>query len=281
MENPLSGFIRDLLPVLVVYRCPLPQSSTWQSIIEESERLGVTLDLMIYDNSPVAQILPLTSNNIYYRHDQINSGVSKAYNEGFQLAQRLNKKWLLLLDQDSLFPSGWMEWYAKASQNDDQILIAPIVSSGKKIISPFNYWLCLGRSSKAVFPGIKSLKTNYAINSGLLIPTLLFAKAGGYDDSVPLDFSDFVFMHKLKKMDAQLDVIALSLEHHLSSHQYEESEKAKERFHLYCIGSKRFARYTGQSILHFLVTIVRGLRLGIRYRTPEFVKISLRTWVIA
>jgi len=281
LKNPSSGFVQDFLAVLVVYRCPLSQSSTWQSISEESERLGLVIDLMIYDNSPVAQAIPTTSNKIYYQHNEINAGVSKAYNEGFQLAQRLSKKWLLLLDQDSSLPAGWIELYAEAAQYDNQNLIAPIVHCGDEIISPFNYWLCVGRSPKTMSTGTKSLKNSYAINSGLLVPTQLFEKVGGYDELVRLDFSDFVFMHKLKKVKAQLRVINLHLESQLSSHQYEERERAQERFHPYCIGSRRFAHYTHQPFFHFFVTLFRALKLGAHYQTFEFIKISLRVWVIA
>ncbi len=281
MKSALHDFITDFLPVLVVYRCPLSQSPTWRSIIDESKRLGVTIDLMIYDNSPLAQALPETSINIHYQHDQTNSGVSKAYNEGFHLAQRLKKKWLLLLDQDSSFSPGWLELYASAAGDDNQNVIAPIVISGKKITSPFNYWLCLGSSSKTMTPGIKSLENNYAINSGLLIPTQLFEKAEGYDELIPLDFSDFAFMHKLKKLKAQLNVMNLRLKHQLSSQQKRESNKAKERFHLYCIGNKRFIQYTHQPLFHSLVAIFRALKLGIQYRTSGFIKILLRSWATA
>ena len=41
---------------------------------------------------------------IHYISDPTNPGVSKAYNVGFELARQLNKKWLLLLDQDTVFP---------------------------------------------------------------------------------------------------------------------------------------------------------------------------------
>lgn len=281
MKNPLPGFVQDFLVVLVVYRCPLSQSSTWQSITEESERLGLAIDLMIYDNSPVAQIIPTTSNKVYYQHNEINAGVSKAYNEGFQLAQQLSKKWLLLLDQDSSLPAGWIDLYAGAAQHENQNPIAPIVHCGDKLISPFNYWLCVGRSPKTMSTGTKSLKNSYAINSGLLVPTQLFEKVGGYDELVRLDFSDFVFLHKLKKVKAQLRVIDLHLESQLSSHQYEEREGAQGRFHLYCIGSRRFAHYTHQPFFHFFVALFRALKFGARYQTFEFIKISLRAWAIA
>jgi rhamnosyltransferase len=266
-----------------VYDCPLSQSSTWQSLSETSKRIGATFDLMIYDNSPTTQLLPATSINIHYRHNGTNVGVSKAYNEGFKLALRLKKKWLLLLDQDSSFPPRWMEFYAKtiAEDNADQKVIAPIVASGRKIISPFNYWICLGRSPKTMISGIKSPKNHYVINSGLLISTSLFEKAGGYDERIPMDFSDFAFMHKLKALNIQLNVIGLPLNHNLSSLQRSENDKDQVRFQSYCIGSKRFAEYTHRSGIHFLVCIFRGIKFGIYYRTFGFIKIVLRSWATA
>jgi len=275
LRTALQDFINDFLPVLVIYQCPLSQSTTWQSATTESQRLGVTFDLLIYDNSTIPQLLPETSLTLHYVHDPANPGVSKAYNKGFQLAQQLNKKWLLFFDHDTSFPPGWIEVYAAAARFDHQNAIAPIVYSSKKIISPFNYWMCLGRSPKSMTPGIKSMNSFFAINSGLLVSTQLFSSAGGYDALIPMDFCDFAFMHRLKKINTLLNVIDLHVTHQLSSHQRDKIEKARERFKLYWIGSKRFGGYTNQPFLHFLVAIIRAVKLGVRYRTTGFLKIVL------
>ena len=50
------------------------------------------LNILVYDNSKKSQNYP---ENIYYIHDSSNSGVSRAYNKGIELAKKMNKKYCL------------------------------------------------------------------------------------------------------------------------------------------------------------------------------------------
>ena len=281
MSKAIETFLEEALVILVIYRCAPEKSAAWGSLVQESTEQKATIDLFVYDNSPEPQHFPRAPFiNIQYTHNAQNPGVSKAYNEGCSLARRKKKKWLLLVDQDTSFEAGWLEKYVKNTAEETKTLIkVPILLSGSFIISPFRYWLTKGVISRRVKPGMYSLHRYFALNSGLLIDREIFESVGGYDESIPLDFSDFAFMNKLKKNKHPLSVIDLHGHHRLSSIAKQDEDTAKLRFKQYCLGSKRLALYTRQSLLHFFLGGMRAIRLGIQYRSLNFIAILIQSWV--
>jgi hypothetical protein len=184
-----------------------------------------------------------------------------------------------LLDQDTSFPPGWLAVYFHNTVEEDPASIrVPILLSDSIIISPFRYWLTKGVPSRRVEPGVYSLHRFFAINSGLLIDRNVFESVGGYDEAIPLDFSDFAFMDKLKKNKYSLKVMELYGQHRLSSMAMPDENTAQQRFKHYCLGSKRLTAYTGQSFLHFFLGGGRAIRLGIQYRSWSFITILIQSW---
>jgi rhamnosyltransferase len=276
-----KDFLEETLVILVIYRCVPEKSTTWSSLVREAARVEATIHVFVYDNSPEPQhFSPSPFIRMEYKHNPDNPGVSKAYNEGCAVARGKAKKWLLLLDQDTSFPTGWLAAYFHNTVEEPLSLIrAPILSSGSFIISPFLYWLTKGVPSRRVEPGVYSLHRYFAVNSGLLIDRNVFESVGGYDEAIPLDFSDFAFMNKLKKDKYRLNVIELQGQHRLSSISKMDESNAKQRFNQYCLGSKQLTAYTRQSILHFFLGGARAIRLGIQYRSLNFVAILIQSWV--
>jgi glycosyltransferase involved in cell wall biosynthesis len=214
-----------------------------------------------------------------YKYNPDNPGVSKAYNEGCTLARGKEKKWLLLLDQDTAFEAGWLGTYFRNTMEGPPAFIkVPILLSDAVIVSPFRYWLTKGVPSRRVDPGVHSLQRYFAINSGLLIDREVFESVGGYDETIPLDFSDFAFMNKLKKNRYRLSVMALRGRHRLSSIEKPDENTAKQRFKQYCLGSKRLTPYTRQPLLHFLLGGGRAIQSGIQYRSLDFISILFQSW---
>ena len=281
MRKTIKDFLKETLVIMVVYRCPPEKSPSWNSLVQEAANQKATIDLLVYDNSPEPQHFPtIPFIKMHYRHNSDNPGVSKAYNEGCVLAREEKKRWLLLLDQDTSFAEGWLQTYFQNTVEEPPALIkAPILLWESVIISPFRYWLSKGVPTSRVEPGDYSLDRYFAINSGLLIDREVFESVGGYDESIPLDFSDFAFMCKLKKNKYRFGVIDLHGRHELSSIHEQDEDAAKQRFKLYALGSKRLTSYTRQSFFHFLLGGGRAIRLGIRYRSLHFISILLQSWV--
>ena len=281
MSKTIENFLEEVLVIMVIYRCVPEESAAWISLVPEAAKQKATIDLFVYDNSPDSQNFPTAPFiKMHYRHNPHNPGVSQAYNEGCTLAREKKKRWLLLLDQDTSFAAGWLESYFQNTVEEPLSLIkVPILLSESVVISPFRYWLTKGVPSRGVEPGVYSMHRYFAINSGLLIDRGVFESVGGYDESIPLDFSDFAFMSKLKKNNYRLRVIDLHGHHQLSSIAKQDKDTAKLRFKQYCLGSKRLTPYTLQSFLHFLLGGGRAIRLGIQYRSLNFISILFQSWV--
>ena len=146
-EAPASStrsVLDEVLAVLVLYRQDLAQSPTYLSLGGELRRLGAQLDLLVYDNSEQASSLPENAPadgwRISYQHDGTNPGVSRAYVEGARLGASRGKRWLLLLDQDTVFPPGALDAYVdELRRHPDARLFAPILRVAGRIASPCGY----------------------------------------------------------------------------------------------------------------------------------------------
>src|ERR1700761_7469844 len=90
---------------IVLYKQNLTDSPSFISLTKSLKDLSVC-NLLVYDNSPYPHIVPekLGMWEITYIHNANNDGISKAYNQAAVYAEKLNKEWLLFIDQDSVFP---------------------------------------------------------------------------------------------------------------------------------------------------------------------------------
>jgi len=197
--------------VIVLYKIDLDKSLTFLSLTKSLQYSTQQLDVLIYDNSPSPCYNEEKHNlwNITYVHDPGNGGLGKAYNKGLEHAKKIKKQWLLLLDQDTSFPVNTFRTFEKHLMNDQNNLIVPLLFSNNKIISPFSHFYGYGRPPKNLNPGSYSLNKFTAVNSGIMIKTKLFEKAGGYNSLIKLDYSDISFMHKLQKVDVKMTLIDL------------------------------------------------------------------------
>lgn len=184
-----------ILCVIVLYKCKLENSKSYQSLLQNNEET-----IFVYDNSPISQ--EVHGENIVYIHDSQNGGLSVAYNKAAQYARCNRFDWLLLLDQDTTFQKGAIEYYIKAiNEFPDIKMFAPVhqISDGR-YISPTHY-VCKGsRPSRVMKCGLLNFKEASPINSGIMVNVTAFYEAGCYDEEVVLDFSDIRFMEKFRKL---------------------------------------------------------------------------------
>jgi len=202
--KPQQTFYESVLPVVVLYKQSFSQSLTLQSLAQNLEALGITLDIVVYDNSPGPDASALSFSwkalNVIYIPDVHNQGLSKAYNIAAVKAHRLKKRWLLLFDQDTQFPADFLQTYAIAvEENPDVNIFAPCLKLGNGIVfSP-----CIAKHKRGyppgnISPGKYSLYQYSPVNSGLLVRLNLFMEVGGYNEKVKVDFCDFQFLEKVR-----------------------------------------------------------------------------------
>jgi rhamnosyltransferase len=274
MTHQGKDLVEELLVVLVLYKTRWPECDAYLSLSKSLKEKRCCL--FVYDNSPERQACTSESFDITYRHDPNNSGVSKGYNEGFQMANSLNKRWMLLADQDTQFPENFFQVLDKyVHELSSHRILVPIVRSGKQIISPFKLAFGRGFTLSKIKPGISSLSKLNFINSGLLISTDLFELAGGYDERFPLDFSDISFSERLRTYQSKLVVTDINCQHHLSSEQ-KSKEDAVVRFRYYLKASKLFGVEQGQEITFTFARTLRMLRLTLQYGSLDFFKTYIK-----
>ncbi len=267
----------SILFVIVLYKCKLSDSLTYLSMLNSLTNLGFNPDILIYDNSPDIQDAPLNNQeklNIIYVADKLNGGVSKAYNYAATIAGR-KKKWLLLFDQDTFFPTDFIQVYIKAIQkNPTEKLFAPVMlTDNDKIISPCVFKLKRGFYGKDKEPGIYSLKNRSLINCGLCINLLSFRNIGGYNEKIKLDFSDHDFVSRFNtQISDRFVLIDLKVKHQLSTALKNTLTADIVRFDYYLEGASQFSSSFGEATILNINALLRALKLGVVHKRFIFIK---------
>jgi GT2 family glycosyltransferase len=278
----LNSTVEGILFILVIYKRRLNESDSFISLVNSLKNTHLNIDIFIYDNSPSSMILneELSGENwkIHYVHDETNPGVSKAYNEGFKLGKKLNKKWLLLLDQDTKLPDDAIIKYCRAVlDNNEHSLFAPIlVSTNGTIYSPCNYFFKRGFPMKSIEIGILKARRKSLLNSGLLISVDIFEKVGGYNERLKLDFSDFEFLDRYRKISDNFFIINTECIHELSSNE-QDFHSSITNFTRYCKGLKIYIVADFDSFCLFYLTLIRACKLSFRFRNINFIVVFFVT----
>ncbi|MDH4459939.1 MAG: hypothetical protein QE277_00840 [Flectobacillus sp.] len=280
--NNHSQFYDNLIVVIVLYNLDILESETYKTLLSNAHNMKeLKYVLFIYDNSSKASQNALyDSNSIYYIHDSSNPGVGKAYNSAANLGMKLNKKWILLLDQDTSFPLGALDRYAATVATFPQIdLFCPILKTDRgNIFSPSIYKFQRGFQMRNICIGENRLEKISPVNSGLLINLKLFRDVDGYNEQIPLDFSDFFFIEKVRKMIDRFVVLNIVCIHSISNDVNSSVESSLKRFKAYCVGSVEIGRYNGIKgiLFSYLNIVLRATILTIRYKTFIFYKMLLK-----
>lgn len=219
-----------ILLVNVLYNERLEDTKTYATLLQGSA------NVLLIENSPE----PLSSKtdlpaSWHYVSFPDNPGLSAAYNYAAGFAQQHGFDWILLTDQDTIFPSGILEKYRAAiEEHPDYRLFCPQVSIGaNRFMSPvpMNRYRC--RIQKSAPSGEIGLHSFAVINSGMLIHVETFIQAGGYRAEVRLDFADFQFLERFRKMSPKAFVINAVCQQSFSN-EVQTGEQKINRYRLFC-----------------------------------------------
>lgn len=121
--------IEGIYWVCVLYKTIPADSSTLISLSKIFKRnISSIHNILIYDNSQMStKEVNFFSHNVsvLFHHNPKNPGLAVAYNCALQKATDLKKKWLVLLDQDSVLGSDFLVQLINSIdvvQNDNSIL---------------------------------------------------------------------------------------------------------------------------------------------------------------
>jgi GT2 family glycosyltransferase len=270
-----------VLVVVVRYRTPLEESETMRTLsccLAEDAELRRKFATLIWDNSPVAQPMPNFPVQVEYRHSGENVGVAGAYNYAIERAEQCGASWLLLLDQDTKLPEGFlaaMHEHAIRLESETRIAaVAPAVLMNGVPVSP----KILSR-----WGGAKDPAPNFAgpvfeeliiMNSGMLLRLAALKRIGGYSMDFWLDFSDRYVCHMLAKYGYGAWLAGgLRLEHEVSIMAGEGATSLARYEVLMGAQDAYFSQY--KSLLRNAVFCQRLLRNGLRSRKthPERARI--------
>lgn len=275
----------DLFIVLVLYRISLEDSTSFKSLLncnKEKEHI----DMMVYDNSPIARKEKDSFNvngfQVHYVKNPANPGVSKAYNTGINLAKKMGKKWVLFLDQDTRLDEDLLHLFLENVNTHNDMYIFATTLSGKNgnLISPSRYFFKRGFSLSKTPVGKCSLKGIRPINSSVLVSIAVFDKVGVYNEDIRLDFSDHEFFDRVSHHYKRMFVVPSKSFHSLSSSDDTNLESIKIRFGIFCEGAHIAGKKSFLSSLqYFIVCLLRGLKLSLKHRTLFFIKTLFNEWL--
>jgi len=219
-----------LLAVIVVFERDLDQVLAWsflrRSLIAAADHGGATrscgflLDhVLIYDNSPQARAKPSEHlPNCNYVHDAGNGGTAAAYARACALAREAGIDWLLLLDQDTTLPYGFLDAASAALMNSTRqpCALVPWVFQSARVVSPARL-TAVGSVVPLRYEATPPVAHDLtAVSSGslLLVPTL--ASLMPLPNGLWLDYVDHWIFAQLRIRQLPVAVFDASLQHNLS-----------------------------------------------------------------
>lgn len=269
----------NIFAVIVLYKTQLKESKTFQSLLIAIKNHTGCLDILIYNNSPeiIVETEAFSSSDICLNviNDDENSGVSKAYNIAYGMAEKASKKWLLLLDQDcNLAVNLFTAFFAARTIDDkDTKLYFPIIKTGQYILSPGKYIPYRSFIHTNLTTGYVNFKKLTVINCGSFVALSIFKLAGGFNQQVALDFSDVSFFRQVKKICNNAYILNAFCVHDFSGTDFSDIEKTKTRFKIYLKNAKAFGDEEGVSnFLLFITILIRTINLTRKFKSVYFLK---------
>lgn len=227
MKNPSAA---SILIVTVIYNQKISDTNVYKTLLSEKE------SVYIYDNSPSPQPVDNLPKNWVYTWDSSNPGLSTAYNKAAEYASANGYEWLLISDQDTIYPLKTLEryrWHIGAFRTT-RMFLPKVKISDSTYLSPVKSKFYFARTTdKIPVSGEIELKKYAVINSGILVTIDSFLSCGGYNDKVFLDFSDFQFIERFENLYHLARVVDIECIQDFSN-IVDSPQKKLSRFILFC-----------------------------------------------
>nr|WP_186973097.1 glycosyltransferase [Bacteroides intestinalis] len=255
-----------ILYVVVLYNQILKKTNIYKSLLNRIP----AHQIFVWDNSTTNRLnSDLYSYGIQYVYSQQNMGVSFPYNRAFDFASQKGFQWIMLLDQDTTFADTFLGIVESAIHQYPEIKIfCPLHQlSGGSYLSPAKFFMKFTRPTHKKVLGIINVSKYAIINSGLLVDVATFRRAGGYNEKVFLDYSDFQFLDRLAKFDSKAFCLSSVCLQDFSN-DCMENDKVLKRFTLFC-QSLKGCEHNGawEAIEYHLVVLKRCLSLIYRLKS--------------
>lgn len=262
-----SGAGASILIVTVIFNQKLKDTNVWKTLLSKRQ----CCHAFIYDNSPsglnscIGNLPP----GFEYIHDPSNPGLSHAYNKAAEYASAHGIEWILISDQDTIFPDSALDIYRLFFERHEKprMFIPKVKTATGMYLSPVKSHGYIASLAKNAPEGDIKLKDYAVINSGILVTTNSFLSCGGYNEDVFLDFSDYQFIERFADKYHSAYVINLELLQNFSNIS-DSPEKKLARFRLFrrSLSGFQSSRRLGRLQLRFII-LKRALSLCISTRS--------------
>lgn len=252
----------QILYVIVLYNQRLQDCNTYKTLLLDNL---VGNALFIFDNSPIPQheAYEFEGLNVKYISARLNPGLSFAYNRAADYAKECGYEWILILDQDTKFPSGIILEYSRAiSENQDVKLFAPrIYSNETTIMSPLKDNLYFNIKSVDLYNRRLDSRKYSVINSGMVVNVDAMLSVWGYDEGVWLDYSDIEFVERFsRKYDSFYVIESICHQEFSNDIQSIEQKLCRYRYFCNCIKAIPKESFTRQ-VCYALLILKRAISL--------------------
>ncbi len=271
-----------ILCVVVLYGMRLKESPSYGAVCGQTARCGAEVEFYIHDNSPDADAEAAADAEIVYRHCPGNCGLSAAYNAAARYAEQEGFGWLLLLDQDTQIPDGFLHAYVDAIGENPEALrvFAPrMAHPNGRPLSPIRKWRW--NLWPKVSEGAVPMKRYLLINSCLCVETRAFLECGGYDERVWLDFSDLQFVQRLQRAGTRrFGLLPCRCVQNFSGNE-PDAAKLKRRYEIYIACARNCTNYGWSDGLFRLYCVLsHTAALTLKVRSCFFLRIFVARYVL-
>ncbi len=263
-----------ILTVTVIYNQRIEDTNVYRTLLSGCNHV------FIYDNSPSAKSADNLQSGWIYVADTSNPGLSTAYNKAAKYARDHGYEWLLICDQDTIFPKNAIQTYIKNIKEhpDENMFIPRMMVSDNRYMSPVKSRNYIAGISADRAEGRIELKKYAVINSGMMVNTEAFLKCGGYNEDVFLDFSDFQFVERFADLYPSAFVMDMTCKQNFSN-LTDSTESKLQRFRLFCkslSGYESCYKFGKQKIS--LIVTKRALSLCLKSKSFKPLSILLKTY---
>ena len=265
----------DILYVTVLYKQRLEETSAFKTLLHDRAHV------YIQDNSPEPIIPDSLPAGWKYVSASSNPGLSAAYNAAARFAMEKGLKWLMITDQDTIYPEGAASVYETLPQRfpEEKIFFPKVVLPNGMYISPVSKRHYLSSPQPEPLKGHVELSKSAIINSGLLINLAAFEESGGYNEKVFLDFSDFQFIDCFSQICPTGYVVDEEIRQSFSAVD-DKGDAQLKRFLLFCKSLNGYDKRKLRTRIGIgLVVLKRCLSLTLRLRTFDAIKIFIKNYM--
>lgn len=257
--------------LVVIYNKACEISETLKSLYKWKN----DIQIIVFDNSTKdnENEAYCEREGMWYFTENINLGLSKAYNYVIERLPLKEDDYIIILDDDTELNDRYITEVLESVGMGKDILL-PIVRCGEAILSPNNIkFKCGSKTIKSV----DELQQDHmsAINSGMVVSARVYKKML-YNEQLFLDCIDHEFMRMARKNECTMHVLSSIIEQNFSRAERPGLESALFRFKLF---KKDFRKYCemNEAMLYYHISIWKFVvAYTIKYRTLQFLCLNLQ-----